>query len=233
MRGWMGACAALLAALSLGCQAASQSGPAAKKAAPTAEAGLPGISTVAMLDLANSSGVERAGELMKSVLESQVKSQGGYNYIGFYETQSHANKPELRADLDRLRKDWSGSRYVDAAVLARFGAAIGADAVLAADLTTWATEKLEWNVEGKSWSRVVCTLTIFETRTGEVLWKKTGDALLESAYYDPAGTGLGDQSGVPSTEVVNRAPDPPPVDEAARQAALRLAKALPKPQTAS
>lgn len=232
MRGRTSLVAALLAAASLGCQAASQSGPVAKKASPASEVSTEGITTVAMLDLVNSSGVERAADLMSGYLEAQIKAAGGYNYIGFHETAVRASRPEIRTDLERLRKDWKGGRSLDPVILTRFATAIGAQGVLAADLVTWASEKLEWNVEGKSWSRVTCRLAFFDAGTGKMLWTKTEDALLESAYYDPSRTGLGDQSGVPTTEVLNRAPAPPDVEEAARQAAGRLAKALPKPKTA-
>jgi hypothetical protein len=233
MRGRTVAIAAVALFSGLGCQAASQSGPAAKRGEPTAPSAFSGITTVAMLALVNSTGVERATPLMTDDLESRIKAQGGYNYIGFDETAVRAASPEARADYDRLVRDWNRARSFDPVILSRFASAIGAQGVLAADLLTWTSEKLAWNVEGKSWSRVTCKLVFIDARNGKTIWSKTEDSLLESAYYDPSHADMGDQSGVPSTEVINRAPDPPDVEEAARQAAQRLAKELPKPKPAS
>lgn len=229
-----GVAAALLAALFIGCQSTPKSSTAEKQAAP-AELLAEGITTVAFLEMANTTDDDHAGERMAGLLESHVKGEGGYNLLGIYETAVRARRdPNASTDLERLRKDWRTTRRLDPAIMIRFGQAIGAQGILAAELLTWASEKIEWNVEGKSYSRVTCKLSFFDARSGQQVWSKTEDALLESAHYDPSNTAAyGDQGAVPSTELVNRAPEPPPIDQAAEKAARGLVRALPKPKTAS
>jgi hypothetical protein len=228
MRRFGCALSAFLVLIVAGCQSAPKSGSAARQAAAP-DLSEYRITTVAILDIVNSTDDEKAGGKMAAHLEPLLKAGGGYAYLGMYETTGRASRAGAVDDLTRLRSDWKTTRKLDPAIVVRFGQAVGAQAILAADLLTWASEKVEWNVEGRSYSRVNCRITLFETRTGAPVWSHQEETLLESAHYDPsAQANLGDQSGVPTTEIVNRAPEPPDVEEAARQTAEKLVAAIPK-----
>jgi hypothetical protein len=161
------------------------------------------------------------------ILEETLRHKPHFVVINPARTEAEAGQKGVVDDHRALVRQWDGGREFVPETVRKMATALNAAYLMGGEISEWESEQIPWNVEGYSHSDVEVHLKIFSGKTGELVWEARDKVELRGGHHDPAASqGVVDDLGIQrgKGQIV---PPPPPIDEAAKQAAENLVGALP------
>lgn len=183
------------------------------------------IETVAVLAFANTTGDPKADEMGIYLIQS-FYGRELYHFIPSVDFALDAARVKMEADHARLVRTWEKKRTVDENVVERLLEATGYDALIAAEVNKWEEIKIQANQEGTSDTMVGVAVKMY-AKDGTLLWSASELQTRESVAYLPSFNTRATESGRAVITSQSAVPDPPPIEQVARQVAEDLAKEMP------
>lgn len=212
--------------LAAGCKASSGGGQGSEvkaELAPNLENYQ--VTRVAILGIANTTGDVEAEQMSDYVVQALVSS-GMYSFADPQTFERDARRLELGADYERLQRTWQKKRVLDEPVMERVLEATGYDAMVGMEVTRWEEVKLDPSQEGTSDTSVGLEVMMFAL-DGTILWSAGEDRTEHSRPYLPSFNTRSTGSGEATTTAASAVPDPPPIEDVARDVASEVVSTLP------
>jgi hypothetical protein len=171
---------------------------------------------------------EEPADLVRRYVERAVRPSG-YKFLDERTLQAAAKAGDAGESLAAMENSWHKSGELDTMALKALGAAKVADAVLATMITTWNRVTIDPSVTGQSITEVGLLLSLYSTRTGELLWRDTYLEKGEGPYNNPGNTNvIGVQgSNLGNTARTSTALDPPTYQEIVTRVSNKIGKTFP------
>jgi hypothetical protein len=190
------------------------------------------IGSIALLPVSMLNPEEGVPSLIRRHLEHALVPTG-YRFVSESTLRSSARDAGVTSAVDELQGRWARSGVLDSTSLRALGGARAADAVLAARVTTWERQVIDYNMTGSSKTQIGLQLSLYSTRTGELLWQDRFLEKGEGPYNNPADGGA-NVMGVTRTGLRNEARtstalDPPTYEEVATKLERKIQTAFPPP----
>lgn len=171
---------------------------------------------------------EEPTDLVRRHVERAVRPSG-FKFMDERGLRAVAKAAGAAEALDALEGSWRKSGELDTTALKALGTAKVADAVLATMVTTWNRATIDPGVAGQSITEVGLLLSLYSTRTGELLWRDMYLEKGEGPYNNP---GSGYVTGVQGSSLGNTARtstalDPPTYDEIVSKVDKKIEKTFP------
>jgi len=183
------------------------------------------VTRVAILGIANTTGDEEALQIGDYVVQALVTS-GTYQFATPEDFARDAKRLAVSDDYERLLRTWQKKRVLDEPVMNRVLETTGYDALVAMEVTRWEEVKLEPSQEGTSDTSVGLEVSLFAI-DGTALWSGSDDRTEESRPYLPSFNTRATSSGEAATTATSAVPDPPPIEQVAREVANDVVATLP------
>jgi hypothetical protein len=211
----------------VGCKASQGGGQGASiKADLAPNLGDYQVTRVAILGIANTAGDEEALQIADYVVQA-LMTTGMYQFATPEDFERDAKRLAVSEDYERLLRTWQKKRLLDEPVMERVLEKTGYDALIAMEVTRWEEVKLEPSQEGTSDTSVGLDVSMFAI-DGTPLWSASDDRTVESRPYLPSFNTRATSSGEAATTATSAVPDPPPIEQVAREVANDVVATLPR-----
>ena len=182
------------------------------------------IKKVALLPLANTSGVEDARDVEAMVYMALI-DQGYYRISSAEAFAANAANSGLEDEHTRLAENWENSAKVSKVYLPEVVSGAEYDAVIVPEVSQWSLYKVDYTLEGVSTTSIRIRLIMYAA-DGELLWAGAARKEEESDLYDPTLNVKFDSTGQPRYNLRN-VPDPPDASDLARGLVGEILATLP------
>jgi hypothetical protein len=169
------------------------------------------IGKIAILDVITPRGVDDRVFEIEDMIQFALQEQGDFEILFPSDFKSAAERGGARTAYEALLRVWRSRREIEAPSFAKVVPATSIDALIAAEVTHFEQEKIDFHVEGNSTTTVGLKIQMFDATDRHVLWEASIIKVEKSQPYKPDAYITADASGR-SQQRVNVVPEPPEYD---------------------